>query len=174
MSRKVTRHREPPSVEVRDRRLDELRKFAWLMDSQFEVPGTNFRFGLDAIIGLVPGIGDLIGALGSIVFMVQAARMGASKTVLTRMAANVGIETLVGAVPLLGDLFDATFKANIRNFRLIEKLAAEPARAHADSRKTVMGIALAFGIVLVVLGVIAIVLAFLIIRAIAGGRGPLG
>lgn len=163
-----------PPVEVRDRRLDELRKFAWLMDSQFQVPGTSFRFGLDAIVGLVPGVGDLIGAIASVVFMVQAARMGASRAVLSRMAANIGIETVVGTVPLLGDFFDATFKANQRNFRLIEHLAVAPTAAHADSRRLFMGIAIALGAVLVLLGVLALVLAGLILNAILGGRGPLG
>ena len=106
--------------------LVQLRRLAWLLDSQFRVPGTSFRFGLDALVGLVPGFGDFAGAIASVIFLAQAVRMGAPRAVVGRMLANVATETVVGVIPGLGDLFDATFKANQRNMRLLERLAAAP------------------------------------------------
>lgn len=166
--------RRGPPVEVRDRRLEELRKMAWVLDSQFRIPGTNFRFGVDALIGLVPGLGDFAGAAASLMFILQAARLGASKSILIRMATNVGIETLVGAVPGLGDIFDATFKANRRNYKLIERMVIEPETTHVASRKFVVGMMLGIGAVLLLVGLLAVVLGILLFRALAGGRGPLG
>jgi hypothetical protein len=98
---------------------DRLRRFAWLLDELFRIPGTKQRVGLDALIGLVPGVGDTIGALLSTYIILEAARRGASIWTVTRMLANVGVETVVGAIPLLGDLFDVVFKANRRNMALL-------------------------------------------------------
>ncbi len=94
---------------------------AKLMDTQFRIPGTNIRFGLDAIIGLVPGVGDLstFGISGYMLWVM--ARNGASGYVLARMYLNVIIDTVFGAIPILGDLFDVAFKSNIRNLRLMEQ-----------------------------------------------------
>lgn len=166
--------RRGPPVEVRDKRLEELRKMAWVLDSQFRIPGTNFRFGVDAVIGLVPGLGDFAGAAASLLFIFQAARLGASKTILTRMATNVAIETLVGAVPGLGDIFDATFRANKRNYKLIERMVIEPEMTHVASRKFVTGMMLAIGAAILLVGILAVVLGILLFQALAGGRGPLG
>jgi hypothetical protein len=98
---------------------DRLRRFAWLLDELFQIPGTQQRIGLDALIGLVPGVGDTIGALLSTYIILEAARRGASVWTVVRMLGNVGIETVIGAVPLLGDLFDVVFKANRRNLALL-------------------------------------------------------
>ena len=96
-----------------------LRRLAWWLDDAFRIPGTNQRIGFDALIGLVPGVGDTIGALLSTYIIIEAARRGASVWTVTRMLGNVAIETLVGAFPLIGDLFDAVFKANQRNLALL-------------------------------------------------------
>lgn len=165
--------RRGPPVEVRDKRLEELRKMAWVLDSQFRIPGTNFRFGVDALIGLVPGLGDFAGAAASLLFMLQAARLGASKTILMRMAANVAIETLVGAVPALGDVFDATFKANKRNYKLIERMVIEPDATHVASRKFVVGVMLGLGAVILLIGILAVVIGIYLFQALASGRGPI-
>jgi hypothetical protein len=101
-------------------KLSRLRGLARLLDTSLQIPGTRFQFGLDALLGLVPGIGDAVGALLSFYIVSEARRLGVSKRTLLRMSANVGIDTLVGAVPALGDLFDAGFKANIRNVALLE------------------------------------------------------
>ena len=98
---------------------DRLRRFAWILDELIPIPGTQQRVGLDALIGLVPGVGDTIGALLSTYIILEAARRGASVWTVTRMLANVGVETVVGAVPFLGDLFDVVFKANRRNLALL-------------------------------------------------------
>lgn len=98
---------------------ERLRRFAWLLDELFQIPGTRQRVGLDALIGLVPGVGDTIGALLSTYIIIEAARRGASIWTITRMLGNVGVETVIGAIPLLGDLFDVVFKANRRNIALL-------------------------------------------------------
>jgi hypothetical protein len=104
-----------PQAAVRER----LRRFAWLLDSSIRVPGTRWTVGIDALIGLVPLLGDAAGVLLSSYIVFEAARLGASKGVLARMALNIAIEGLIGALPVIGDLFDAGFKANQRNIKLL-------------------------------------------------------
>jgi Domain of unknown function (DUF4112) len=108
------------------RRLNRLRRFAWLLDAAVRLPGTNFRFGVDAVIGLAPGIGDAAMAATSLYIVYEAARLGVPKAKLARMIANIGVETAVGAVPVLGDMFDAAFKANLRNIAIIEEHFGPP------------------------------------------------
>ena len=100
------------------RHLDWLAK---LMDAQFRVPGTNFRFGLDGIIELIPGAGDLSTFAVSAYLMTLMAKNGASGYVLARMGMNVMIDALIGSIPIIGDLFDIAFKANMRNVRLMKE-----------------------------------------------------
>ena len=154
--------------------LDQLRRFAWILDSQFRIPGTNFRFGMDALVGLIPGFGDFAGAIASTVFLVQGLRIGAPKAVMGRMLGNVIIETLVGAIPGIGDIFDATFKANQRNLRLLERLVAEPERTHQASRKFFIWMAIGMLVLLLAIGILAVVVGVMIVQAIVQGRGPLG
>ena len=90
-----------------------------LLDDWFRVPGTSIRFGLDGIIGLVPGLGDMIGGLASTILVVAAWVRGIPYVTLLRMVVNIGIEVLLGAIPLLGDAFDIAWKANRRNYALI-------------------------------------------------------
>ncbi len=90
-----------------------------VLDDWFRVPGTSIRFGLDGIIGLVPGLGDIIGGLASTVIVVAAWVRGVPYVTLARMVVNIGIEVLLGTVPLLGDAFDIAWKANRRNYALI-------------------------------------------------------
>jgi Domain of unknown function (DUF4112) len=101
--------------------LAEMDSLARLMDSQFSIPGTKIRFGLDALIGLVPGAGDFATFLVSGYMMLILARNGASGYVLARMALNVLIDSLIGAIPVLGDLFDIAFRANDRNMKLMHQ-----------------------------------------------------
>ncbi len=98
--------------------MDSLAK---LMDSQFKIPGTNIKFGLDALVGLIPGAGDFATFLVSGYMMLTLAKNGASGFVLARMALNVLIDSLIGAIPILGDLFDIAFKANSRNMKLMHE-----------------------------------------------------
>jgi hypothetical protein len=126
--------RTPAPAPGDDRALDGYRKLAYAFDELFRVPGTKFRFGLDSIIGLVPGAGDIaVSALGGYA-LVLAFKMRAPVTVLTRMLGNIAVDTVFGAVPLLGDLFDATWKANSRNRRVLEDWLADPARTERRSK----------------------------------------
>jgi hypothetical protein len=85
------------------------------------IPGTNIRFGADALIGLVPGVGDLVTAGVASLIILEARRMGAPTHVVARMIGNVALDGLVGVIPVVGDLFDVAFRANLRNMRLLRK-----------------------------------------------------
>jgi Domain of unknown function (DUF4112) len=114
--------------ESSDRAVVALRKWAVLLDSAFQVPGTKMRFGLDPIVGLIPWAGDLVTGFFSVMIVVHAVRLRIPKIVIARMMLNTGLDLIVGAVPLLGDLFDAGFKANLRNLVLLERHANSAAR----------------------------------------------
>ena len=118
--------------------LERLRAMSRLLDSAFAIPGTPYRFGLDALIGLVPGLGDAVSAVFSGAIILQASRLGAPRSVVTRMIANVAIDTLVGWIPVLGDLFDVAWKSNLKNMALLESHLQQPAAAKAGSRKAVV------------------------------------
>lgn len=141
----------PPSDDLErllspehEQMLAPYRKLSYYFDELFRVPGTKWRFGLDSLIGLVPGVGDIaVSTLGAYA-MLLAFRLKAPAAVLARMLANIGIDTLVGAVPLLGDLFDATWKANTRNRRLLEAWLADPARTTRRSALTLVLFAVLF------------------------------
>ena len=98
-----------------------IEKLAKLMDAQFKIPGTNIRFGLDSLIGLIPGVGDLSTFAVSGYMLWIMANNGASGFLLARMVLNILMDAIVGIVPLLGDIFDIAFKANIRNMRLMQE-----------------------------------------------------
>lgn len=100
--------------------LREARRIAWLMDESVRLPG-GFRFGLDGLLGLLPGIGDLLGLVASGRIVDLARREGVGGSVLLRMLGNIGADTLVGTIPLVGDLFDFGWKANARNVALLEQ-----------------------------------------------------
>jgi hypothetical protein len=111
-----------PHVDVtvdRERTLKRLQLFASFLDDAIQLPGTRFSIGWDGLIGLVPGIGDALTTLLSGYFLWEANRLGVSKSTQWRMLANILIDMLVGAVPVLGDLFDFTWKANRRNLNLL-------------------------------------------------------
>jgi hypothetical protein len=105
-----------------------LQRLEILLDEAFRVPGTNIRFGLDGIIGLVPGLGDVVAGLLSLIIPLAAWIRGVPYVTLIRMAANIGIGVLVGSVPFLGDIFDIAWKANRRNYQLMRRHLGEPRR----------------------------------------------
>ena len=123
MASRVTRLRQ--LTPGQQQRLSALRNTARLLDSAFVVPGTSYRIGLDPILGLVPGIGDLVSPLFTIGILWQGRDLGIPRVVQVRMLGNVLLDALVGAVPLLGDLFDFAWKANERNYALLELHAEE-------------------------------------------------
>jgi Domain of unknown function (DUF4112) len=102
-------------------RLRRVRVLAQLLDNSITVPGTGWKIGLDPIVGLIPGIGDLIGAVLSGYIILEAARAEVPGFTLFRMLVNVGFDTLLGAVPAVGDVFDAAWKSNVRNVALLER-----------------------------------------------------
>jgi hypothetical protein len=138
-------------------RLALLRRWAVLLDSAFAIPGIPVRFGLDALVGLVPGIGDLATPVFTVLLLATGVRMRVPAVVLTRMAMNAGFDALIGLVPIAGDIADVGWKANLRNLDLLERHAVPgtPAR-RADVWFVAAGVALM--VLVLVLALIPIVL----------------
>ena len=133
----------PSSVETLDpARVERLRRLAVLLDDSISIPGTGFRIGVESIIGLIPGAGDLAGGAFSLYILLQAARMGVPRSLLARMGWNLAVDVVVGAIPLLGDIFDAGFKANMRNLALLDRHVDRPAASARSSRRFVALLAL--------------------------------
>lgn len=128
------------------------RKFAELLDSWFTIPGTKIQVGLDPILGLVTGIGDLAGASLSVYFMFYATRLGANSSVLLRMFMNIMADLIIGAIPILGDLFDVAWKANLRNVKLLEMLEEDPEELEKES--TILMWILFIILVLILIGIV--------------------
>lgn len=128
---------------------------ATVLDEAIRVPGTQFRIGIDPLVGLVPGLGDLLGGAASLYIILEAARAGAPPSVLLRMAANVGIDTVVGAIPVLGDIFDFGWKSNTRNARLLERHLEQPLATKRASTALIIGVLA--GLALVAVGVSVLV-----------------
>jgi hypothetical protein len=105
------------------RTLAALRKWSVLLDSAFRVPGTNLTFGLDPILGLIPGLGDLTSPLFAALLLLHAVRMRIPRVVQVRMLMNAILDVLIGLIPVIGDLFDFGWKANVRNLALLERHA---------------------------------------------------
>ncbi len=126
----VERQSSGISSAERARRVRRIVAIARLMDTAFHVPGTRIRFGADSVIGLLPGIGDAGSALVSLLIINEARRLGVPNALLIRMLYNVGLDTGVGAIPLLGDLFDVYFKSNRRNADLILQHFGSEGRDH--------------------------------------------
>jgi len=133
----------------RSRSLVEVEFLAWLLDNSIPVPGTGRRFGIDAVVGFVPVVGDLFGGLMSLIVVWRGSRMGLPRIVVVRMLANAAVDLLVGAIPIVGDAFDLWFKVNERNLRLIRRHLESP---DASTRSDW----------LVVLGFVAIIIALVV------------
>lgn len=112
-----------PGDGARDReaQLAELAKLAAFLDTRYRIPGTRWRFGIDAILGLAPGIGDTLAMLPAVYLIWRAHQIGVRKGLLLRMIANVGIDTVLGSVPIAGNIFDLFFKASRRNVVLLRR-----------------------------------------------------
>jgi hypothetical protein len=102
------------------RELEEVRRLAKLLDTRWRIPGIGVRFGIDPLLGLIPGAGDLVAGAISTYVIVKAHRLGAPKSMLVKMAGNVAVDTVVGSVPILGSVFDLFYKASTRNLRLLQ------------------------------------------------------
>jgi hypothetical protein len=131
---------------------------ARLMDSVFSIPGTRIRFGLDAIIGLIPGLGDTLTSFVSLYILKFASRCGVPRVTLVRMSMNIAIDYVAGSVPLVGDVFDVCWKANLKNVELLQRYMLEtPAaerRARSDDWLFVAG--LGAGLIALLIGCVAL------------------
>ncbi|HTO03041.1 MAG TPA: DUF4112 domain-containing protein [Opitutus sp.] len=148
----------PGDAETRLRRL---RSLAWLLDRSVGV-GQKARFGLDPVVGLIPVVGDWVGAVLSLYIVYEALRLGLSWPVLGRMLLNIGVEAVAGAVPVLGDAFDFVWQANIRNLRLVE--AHYHARLRPRSAASITGVLTVVGIALAVTLIVTLWLAIWLLK----------
>jgi hypothetical protein len=106
---------------TRAERIARIDRLATLLDTRFVIPFTKFRFGADSLIGLAPGLGDVVTTALALYIVYEAHRLGAPKAVLARMLGNVAVDGLVGAVPVAGDVFDVLWRANRRNVRILRE-----------------------------------------------------
>jgi hypothetical protein len=131
--------RQSPTVLDNDNRLARLRRLVWWLDEGIRVPGTRIRIGLDPILGLVPGLGDAAGALLGATILVEALRRRVPRATLVRVVGNIIVDTVAGAVPVIGDVFDWVWKSNRRNLQLLERHSTEPIKARREDRLIVVG-----------------------------------
>jgi len=129
-----------------------IEKIAWIMDGAIPLGG-RITIGLDSILGLVPGIGDILGALIGMTIVLRAMQAGVPKVAIARMTTNIAIDTLVGSIPLLGDVFDVVYRSNIKNLRIYEEALASGNQSAA--RHWGFFAALLLGVVAVVTAVVA-------------------
>jgi hypothetical protein len=130
---------EPYDATRTEQSLARLEALARLMDSAFVIPGTGIRMGLDGLIGLLPVAGDLIAGVVSSYLIWEARQLGASRWVIGRMMANTALDTLVGAVPVVGDAFDILFRANLKNMALLRRHLEKRGVARASAGPIIEG-----------------------------------
>jgi hypothetical protein len=152
--------------------LARARAIARLLDTAARVPGTSIRFGLDPVLGLVPGLGDLAGAALSGYVVLLGARLGVSRVVILRMLGNVAVDTIGGTLPIIGDAFDVGWKSNTRNLALLERTlgggaAGVPLQPVAPASRALVGATLVGLLLLAGLGVgLTVLVITLIARAV--------
>jgi hypothetical protein len=142
-----------------DRRADNIRALARLLDSAVKIPGTGIRIGADSVFGLVPVVGDIAGAALSGYIVLASARLGAPASTLVRMLMNIGIDTVAGSVPIIGDMFDVGWRANMRNVELLDLHLGGSEKARKANRWVVAGVVaglLALAVGAVVIGVVVV------------------
>ncbi len=137
-----------------------LSRLAWFLDNSIPLPGTQYKVGADALIGLIPGIGDGIGTVLSSYILVAAARLGVPKNILLKMGYNIAVESVIGFVPFVGDAFDMVWKANLRNVQLLDDYLDSPGEATASSRCFMTALIGALALIFIVISTIG----FLILR----------
>ncbi|MGB3297712.1 MAG: DUF4112 domain-containing protein [Phormidesmis sp.] len=150
-------HRLPPSSshsQLNSAAFKRLRQMSHLLDNAIAIPGTNYRFGLDPILGLLPGGGDVLTGFMSVYIVFEAARMGLPAPTIGRMGFNILLDTLTGLVPVLGDVFDVAWKANSQNVALLEKHIASPEPSQAADK--IFAFAVIIALLALVLGIAAL------------------
>ena len=123
---------------TKQEKAQRLEKLAWILDSVIPIPGTNWRIGLDGLIGLIPGVGYISAGAISTYILYQALRMGVPTMVVGRMLLNIVMESVVGVIPFFGDIFDFAFKANKRNVELLREYVDQPDTVKRRSTFTVI------------------------------------
>jgi hypothetical protein len=157
-----------PDDENRGRReLERLRAIAHLFDQAFAVPGTKWRFGVDALFGLVPGLGDLVGALVAVYALHVARTLRAPGAIQMHMLGNIAVDAIVGTVPVAGDLFDFVFKAQTRNLVLLDAWVAAPEPTARRSRRGMLLLPIAVLTVFILLTVFGIYMLYLLFSWLA-------
>jgi NAD/NADP transhydrogenase beta subunit len=141
-----------------DENLDLL---AHVLDDWFRIPGTSIRFGLDGIIGLVPGLGDILAGLASCIIVVAAWFRGVPYVTLLRMVVNLGLDVMIGAIPILGDAFDIAWKANRRNYALLTRHLSQP---HKHTWKDYAFLAAIVLVLIAIFALPALVILWIIVR----------
>ena len=139
-----------------------MHRLAWLLDNSIRVPGFNYRIGIDPLLGLLPGIGEAAGGVLSMYIIAEAVRGGLPRAIILRMALNLALEMVIGTIPLIGDLFDMTWKANLRNMRLVESYTAAPQKSVVASKGLLWGVVIGF----LLLTAAVLCVGFLIIAAL--------
>jgi hypothetical protein len=142
----------PPPRSPARTPLREVESLAWLLDSSIPIPGLRMRIGVESLLGLIPVLGDALGALLSTYILVLSAKLGAPRVTLLRMSVNVAVEAAVGVVPLLGDVFDFVWKANTRNVDLLRAHLADPTRARRSDWLFTLALVLTLLVLLTLLG----------------------
>jgi hypothetical protein len=144
--------------------LRRLRRLSYWLDEGIRIPGTRIRIGLDPILGLIPGVGDAAGAILAGAIVVESLRQRISRYAVLRMAANIVIDTVIGSIPVLGDLFDAGWKSNTKNLALLERQLSEPSGSKEADRAFVLVV----GGGLLVVCVAVVVLALMVTARVLG------
>ncbi|MEB3278134.1 MAG: DUF4112 domain-containing protein [Lyngbya sp.] len=174
MNQKSSPKRSIPATDHQSKAstVRHLRQYSNILDNAIRVPGTTYGIGLDPIIGLIPGGGDLLGGLFSAYIMLRAFQLGVPKETLIRMASNIATETLVGTVPVFGDVFDVAWKANVKNVDLLEAHVNAPEMGEKADRLFVIilvGGLMLFILLLSVVGITMLTLIYQVLRSLLTG-----
>ncbi|NJN56378.1 MAG: DUF4112 domain-containing protein [Leptolyngbyaceae cyanobacterium SL_5_9] len=161
--------RVPSVVNPRYTSLQRLRQLSHVLDNAIPIPGTGYRIGLDPILGLLPGAGDTVAGVLSAYIVVEAARMGIPRETLVRMVSNIVLEVVLGSVPLLGDVFDATWKANARNITLLESHVDMPQTGRKGDRLFLILLILGLAVVVIGFATFSVLMVRFLVSAISGG-----
>ena len=138
--------------EVKEEKLIRLKRLSERLDNTFTIPGTKYKIGIEALIGAVPIIGDLIGGILASYIMYSGMKMGAPPRIITRMAVNIAIDFAIGSIPIIGDLFDLVWKANRKNVELIEDATLD------DKEEQKLNYLIITALILVLLGILLLIL----------------
>ena len=138
--------------EVKEEKLIRLKRLSERLDNTFTIPGTKYKIGIEALIGAVPIIGDLIGGILASYIMYSGMKMGAPPRIIARMAVNIAIDFAIGSIPIIGDLFDLVWKANKKNVELIEDATLD------DKEEQKLNYLIITALILVLLGILLLIL----------------